>query len=59
MFAIHPATNTVFDLNSKVGHIQKVFAAKELYSQADNFEILFPAAATPYDKLMMWKLLDA
>jgi len=52
-FPIFPATATAYNFNDRSGLIRKVFATKELYSQADNFEILFPQTATPTDKLMM------
>jgi len=53
VFSIFPAGVDTSQVQLRAGQITKLFAMKELYTQADNFEIIFPQNATSYEKLMI------
>lgn len=54
-FPIYNAKNNNWIPENKDGQIKKVIKnfVKEMISDADNFEIIFPTDATPEDKLLM------
>jgi hypothetical protein len=56
IFTIHkPNKDGSYSVENKEGQIKKMFngCVKEMISDADNFELVFPVDATPYEKLMM------
>lgn len=54
-FPIYPATCTDFQPQNSIGMIKKTSGdlLKELLTDADNFEVLFPPNASPEEKLLM------
>jgi len=55
LFPIYPASVTDFHPQNSIGMIKKVSGdlLKELLTDADNFEVLFPPNASPEEKLLM------
>lgn len=55
MFGIYPANCEEFHMKHKVGLIRKIAgdAIKEMFTDADSFEIVFPDESTPEEKLLL------
>lgn len=55
MFGIYPINCSNYEMKNSVGQIKKVSSGllQELFTDSDNFEIMFPINSSPEEKLLM------